>query len=83
MDQYIEQLNAEMFPEEPLLDVVQNIMDELLSQQVKIKLLKPLLPQRYAPKTPPRKRKERKRKAMLEGFDPIQPQQPSGDGLPE
>ena len=43
MDEYIEQLLAEMSAVEPLYDVVQN-MDEHIPQEVKERLLKPLLP---------------------------------------
>ena len=63
--EFIEQLLAET-SDEPLHDVVQNIMDERIPQEVKERLLKPLLPRRYPPTAPSRKRKERKKKDILE-----------------
>ncbi len=68
MDEYIDQLLAEMQTQEPLHDVVQNIMYETIPEAVKRRLLKPLLPGKYRP---PQKRKERKRKAIPEKFDLI------------
>ena len=77
MDAYIEQLLAELYPDNPTLhDVVKNILDEPISDSVKARLLKPLQPEKYRPSPPPRKAKERKRKALEEEFDPI-PQQKS------
>ena len=70
MDEYIEQLLAEM-PESTLHDVVKNILDEPIPEAVKGRLLKPLQPRKYRPSPPPRKAKERKRKAIEEEFDPI------------
>ena len=49
-------------------------MDERIPQEVKERLLKPLLPRRYPPTAPSRKRKERKKKDILEEYDPISPQ---------
>ena len=62
MDEYIEQLLAEM-PE----PVVNNILDEPISEAVKER---PLLPRKYRPSPPPRKAKEKKKKAIVEEFDP-------------
>ncbi|KAK3795736.1 hypothetical protein RRG08_027294 [Elysia crispata] len=70
MDEYIEQLLAEM-PESTLHDVVKNILDEPIPEAVKGRLLKPLQPRKYRPSPPPRKAKERKRKAIEKEFDPI------------
>ncbi|KAK3757404.1 hypothetical protein RRG08_033172 [Elysia crispata] len=70
MDEYIEQLLAEM-PESTLHDVVKNILDEPIPEAVKRRLLKPLQPREYRPIPPPRKAKARKRKAIQEEFDPI------------
>lgn len=56
-----------------LRDVVQNIMDGRIPQDVKERLLKPLHPGKYKPIPPSRKKKERKRKAILEEFDPYLP----------
>ena len=70
MDEYIEQLLAEM-PDSALHDVVQNILDEPIPEAVKRRLLKPLKPRKYRPIPPPRRAKERKRKAIEKEFDPI------------
>lgn len=56
-----------------LRDVVQNIMDGRIPQEVKERLLKPLHPGKCKPIPPSRKKKERKRKAILEEFDPYLP----------
>ena len=72
IDEYIEQLLAEMPDNQSTLhDVVKNILDEPISDSVKARLLKPLQPGKYRPSPPPRKAKERKRKALEEEFDPI------------
>ena len=76
MDEYIEQLLAEMPDNQSTLhDVVKNILDEPISDSVKARLLKPLQPGKYRPSPPPRvakqRAKERKRKALEEEFDPI------------
>ena len=72
MDVYIDQLLAEIYPDNPTLhDVVQNILDEPIPKAVKERLLKPLQPGKYRPSPPPRKAKERKRKAPKKEFDPI------------
>ena len=72
MDEYIEQLKAEM----PMTaqKVVKNIKAKPISGAVKQRLLKPLLPGKPWPSCPPRMRKDRKRKAILEEFDPLPPQ---------
>ena len=70
MDKYIEQLLAEM-PDSALHDVVKNILDEPIPEAVKRRLLRPLQPREYRPIPPPRRAKERKRKAIEEAFDPI------------
>ena len=73
-EQYMMQLLAENAPAAgPLHEVVQNILDEPVPQQVKERLSKPLLPGKNKPITPPRKKKEIKRRAILKEFDPIQP----------
>ena len=71
MDEYIEQLLAELYPDNPTLhDVVQNILDQPIPDSAKARLLKPLQPGKYRPSPPPRKAKERKRKALEEEFRP-------------
>ena len=50
MDEYIEQLLAEMPDEKSTLhDVIQNILDEPIPRTVKRRLLKPLYPEKYRP----------------------------------
>ena len=61
-------------PDEPLHDVVQNIMDEDIPQEVQKRLLEPLLTRIYPPTAPARKMMERRRNAILEEYDPIPPQ---------
>ena len=68
MDEFIEQLLAEMPAPR---DVVRNILDAPISESVKKRLLKPLFPEAYRPIPPPRKARERKRKAIIEEFDPV------------
>jgi len=73
-EQYTMQLLAENVPAAgPLREVVQNILDEPVPQGVKERLSKPLLPGTNKPITPPRKKNEIKRRAILKEFDPIQP----------
>ena len=72
MDEYIEQILAEMPDEQSTLhDVVRNILDEPIPEAVKWRLLKPLQPREYRPSPAPRKKKAAKRKAIEEEFDPI------------
>lgn len=68
MDEYIEQLLAEMPGNVTLRTVVQNILDEPIPEAVKKRLLKPLLPR---PIPLPRKRKLEKQKAVLQEFDKL------------
>ena len=72
MDEYIEQLLAEM--PEPAQKVVRNIKDKPICGAVKQRLLKNLLPGKPRPSCPPRMRKDRKRKAILKEFGPLPPQ---------
>ena len=72
MDKYLSQLLDEI-PESTLHDVAQNIMDESIPEEVKRRLLKPLLPRkpRPSPATRPSiKARERKMKAIVREFDP-------------
>ena len=67
MDEYIEQLLAEMPGRQSTLhDVVRNIMDEPIPVAIKRRLLKPLMPGKPRPSRPTRTRKERKSRAILE-----------------
>ena len=74
MDEYIDQLLAEMQMPEPAQIVVRNILDEPIPETVKRRLLKPLFPKKYRPLRPPPTWKDRENKAILEQFDPLLPQ---------
>ena len=69
MDEYIEPVLAEMQIQEPPQGAIKRILDEPIPEAVKKHLLNPLLSKKYRPSAPPQKRKERKRKAILE-IDP-------------
>ena len=71
MDEYVAQLLAEMQIPDPVQKVVRNILDESIPEAVKERLLKPLLPGKYRPTATPRAKKVRRRKALLEEFDPL------------
>ena len=58
-------------PAPALHDDVQNILSELISEEVKRRLLKPLLPRNPRPVPPPHPSRRRKRKAIVEEFDPL------------
>ncbi|KAK3713577.1 hypothetical protein QZH41_007688, partial [Actinostola sp. cb2023] len=73
MDEYIDQLLSETEAPKVLQRVVQNILDEPISEAVKWQLLKPLLLVAARLPPPPRGKREireRNRKAVLEEFDP-------------
>ena len=54
MDEYIDQLLAEMKMSEPAQKVVRKILDEPIPETVKRRLLKPLFPKKYrSPRPPP------------------------------
>ena len=72
MDEYIDQLLAEMDTAKPLQGVVHNILDETIPESLKRRLLKPLLPGKYRNSAQPSKRKEGGQ-AIQEKFDPIPP----------
>ena len=75
MNKYMSQLLAKM-PESILHDVAQNIMDEPIPEEVKRRLLKPLLPRNLRPSPAPRpsiKARRMKRKAIMTEFDPSFP----------
>ena len=71
MDEYIDQLLAEMQMPGPAQKVVRNILDEPIPETVKRRLLKPLYPEKYRPPRPSPTWKDRKRKDIEEEFDPI------------
>ena len=51
--------------------IIQNILDEPISEKVEKSLDKPLLPKPFQPTAPPRKRRGRKTQEILRKFDPI------------
>ena len=67
--QALEQLLAEDTP--AVRKIIQNILDEPISEKVEKSLDKPLLPKRFQPSAPPRKRRGRKIQEILREFDPI------------
>ena len=71
MDKYIRQLMDEI-PESTLHDEAQNIMDEPIPEEVKRRLLKPLLQRKPRPSPAPRpsiKSRERKMNTIVSKFD--------------
>ena len=71
MDEYFDQLLAEMQMPDPAQKVVRNILDEPIPETVKRRLLKPLFPKKYRPSRPPPTWKDRECKAVLEQFYPL------------
>ena len=67
--QALEQLLAEDAP--AVRKIIQNILDEPISEKVEKSLDKPLLPKPFQPTAPPRKRRGRKIQEILKEFDPI------------
>ena len=49
--------------------IVQNVLDEPISQETEKRLQKPLLPKPYQPRPPPRQRKARKMEELLRRYD--------------
>jgi len=66
---YFDQLLAENAP--AVRKVVQNVLDEPISQEMQARLQKPLLPKPYQPRAPPRQRKSRKTQELLREYDPF------------
>jgi len=67
--QYLDQLLAENVP--AVRKVVQNVLDEPISQETEKRLQKPLRPKAYRPRPPPRQRKVRKMQELLREYDPF------------
>ena len=67
--QALEQLLAEDAP--AVRKIIQNILDEPISEKVEKSLDKPLLPKPFQPTAPSRKRRGRKIQEILREFDPI------------
>ena len=53
----------------PVRKIVQNVLDEPISQETEKRLQKPLLPKPYQPRPPPRQRKARKMEELLRRYD--------------
>ena len=70
--QFFEQLLAENAP--AVRKIVQNVLDEPISQEMEKRLQNPLLPKPFRPRAPPRQRRARKRQELLREFDPLPPQ---------
>ena len=70
--QYLEELLAENAS--AVRKIVQNVLDEPISQETEKRLHKPLLPKPFQPRAPPRQRRTRKRQELLREFDPFPPQ---------
>ena len=72
--QYLEQLLAENAPN--VRKLVQNVLDEPISQEMEKRLHNPLLPKPFRPRTPPlaKKGENLKRQDLLREFDPFPPQ---------
>ena len=66
---YFDQHLAENAP--AVRKVVQNVLDEPISQEMQAHLQKPLLLKPYQPRAPPRQRKPRKAQALLREYDPF------------
>jgi len=66
---YFDQFLAENAP--AVRKVVQNVLDEPISQETQAHLQKPLLPKPYQPRAPPLQRKPRKAQALLREYDPF------------
>jgi len=66
---YFDQLLAENAP--AVRKVVQNVLEEPISQETQARLQKPLLPKPCQPRAPPRQRKSRKTQALLREYDPF------------
>ena len=67
--QALEQLLAEDAP--TVRKIINNILDEPISEKVEKSLDKPLLPKKFQPIAPPRKRRGRKIQEIWRKFDPI------------
>ena len=79
---YFDELLAENAP--AVRKVVQNVLDEPISQETQARLQKPLLPKPYQPRAPPRQRKSKKSASASEGVRPLPcAESTNSDRLPE
>ena len=70
MEEDINPIITELEISKLIRTVIKNILDGVIPAAVKRRLRKPLLPGKPQPSRPPRSRKERKRKTIVEEFDP-------------
>lgn len=70
MDEYIDQLAAEIQTPEPAQRVAHNILDEPIIETSNKYLLKPLLPGKDESSPPPHEGNVRKRKVIVDESDP-------------
>jgi len=66
---YFNELLAESLP--AVRKVLQNVLDEPISQETQARLQEPLLPKPYEPRAPPHQRRQRGVQALLREFDPF------------
>jgi len=66
---YFDKLLAENVP--VVRKVLQNVLDEPISQETQARLQKPLHPKPYQPRAPSRQRRLRRGQVLLREFDPF------------
>ena len=66
---YFDELLAESLP--AVRKVVENVLDEPISQETQARLQKPLVLKPYEPRAPPRQRRQRGVQALLREYDPF------------
>ena len=80
--QCLEQLLAEKVP--AVRKIVQNVLDEPISQEMEKHLHKPLLPKPFQPRAPPQQRSGEKKARTSEGVRSLSStEHPNSDRLPE
>lgn len=65
--QYLEQITCRNLP--VVRKIVQNVLDEAISQEFEKRLHKPLLPKPCQPRDPPWQKRARERHELLRGFN--------------
>jgi len=71
MYEYTDLLLTKMNTPESVRKVLVTLLDESIPEEMNRRLLKPLFPGTAQPQMLPRKRKERRKKALLAKFDPV------------
>ena len=66
---YFDEILAESPP--AARKVVQNVLDEPISEETQARLQKPLVPKPFEPRAPPRQRRQRGAQALLREYDPF------------